>query len=66
MNNRCIIARRRKKNKTKYNAAIKNINADIIRNIAAFLHDNEQYGDDWSEEIAELDKVIDILDNIKK
>lgn len=65
MNNRCLIARRRKKNKTKDNAAIKNINADIIRNIAAFLHDNEQYGDDWSEEIAELDKIIDLLDSIK-
>ena len=49
---------------TKGNAAIKNINADIIRNIATFLHENEQHGDDWSEEIAELDKVIDLLDSI--
>lgn len=66
MNNRCLIARRRKKNMTNGNAAIKNINADIIRNIAAFLHDTEQYGNDWSDEIAELDKIIDILDSIKK
>lgn len=66
MNNRCLVTRRRKNNKTKDNAAIKNINADIIRNIAAFLHDTEQYGDDWSDEIAELDKIIDILDSIKK
>lgn len=66
MNNRCLVKRRRKNNKTKDNAAIKNINADIIRNIAAFLHDTEQYGDDWSDEIAELDKIIDILDSIKK
>ena len=42
---------------------MENISADVIRNIAAFLHENEQYGDDWSEEIAELDKVIDFLDN---
>lgn len=65
MNNRCLVTRKRKKNMTNGNAAIKNINADIIRNIAAFLHENEQYGDDWSEEIAELDKVIDLLDSIK-
>ena len=41
---------------------IKNeINADIIRNVISFLAENEQYGDDWSEEIAELDKVLDII-----
>lgn len=39
-----------------------NINTDILRNIATFLYQNEQYGDDWAEEIAELDKVIDCLD----
>lgn len=50
---------------TRGNATIKNINADIIRNIAAFLHENEQCGDDWSEEIVELDKIIDLLDSIK-
>lgn len=65
MNNRCLVTRRRKKNMARSNAAIKNINADIIRNIAVFLHENEQYGDDWSEEIAELDKIIDLLDSIK-
>lgn len=38
------------------------INTDIIRNVITFLVDNEQYGDDWSEEIVELEKVIDIVD----
>ena len=38
------------------------INTDIIRNIISFLAANEQYGDDWHEEIAELDKVIDIVE----
>lgn len=41
---------------------IKNeINADVIRYIISFLAENEQHGDDWSEEIAELDKVLDII-----
>lgn len=39
-----------------------NINTDKLRGIASFLADNEQYGDDWQEEIAELDKVIEYLD----
>ena len=30
------------------------INTDTIRYIIAFLAENEQYGDDWGEEIAEL------------
>lgn len=38
------------------------INTDIIRNIITFLAENEQYGDDWGEEIAELDKIIDIVE----
>lgn len=39
-----------------------NINVDILRDIAAFLAINEQFGNDWSEEIAELDKLIVLLD----
>lgn len=38
------------------------INTDTIRNIIAFLAENEQYGDDWREEIDELDKIIDIVE----
>ena len=38
------------------------IDTDIIRNIISFLAENEEYGDDWHEEIAELDKIIDIVD----
>ena len=36
-----------------------NIDTDIIYNIINFLLENEDYGDDWSVEIAELNKVID-------
>lgn len=36
------------------------IDADIIRHIISFLVENEQYGDDWSEEIEELNKVLNI------
>lgn len=39
-----------------------NINTDTIRNIIAFLVDNEQYGDDWAEEIDELEKIIYIAE----
>lgn len=38
------------------------INTDTIRYIIAFLAENEQYGDDWGEEIAELEKIIDIVE----
>ena len=31
---------------------------DYIKNIILFLEENEQYGDDWSEEIKELKKLI--------
>ena len=37
------------------------VNADIIRNIINFLAENEQCGNDWSVEIAELDKILDII-----
>lgn len=38
------------------------INTDIIRDIIAFLAENEQYGDDWGDGIAELEKVIDVVE----
>ena len=38
------------------------INTDTLRSVASFLANNEQYGDDWSKEIAELDKVIGYFD----
>lgn len=41
---------------------IDTINTDTIRNIIAFLLDNEQYGDDWREEIDELEKILDIVE----
>ncbi len=31
---------------------------DYIKNIILFLEENEQYGDDWSDEIKELKKLI--------
>ena len=37
------------------------VNADVIRNIISFLAENEQYGNDWSVEIVELDKILDII-----
>lgn len=40
---------------------ITEIDPDKIRNIITFLSENEQYGDDWSEEIAELDKLLDLI-----
>ena len=44
------------------NTTMNNINTDTIRNIIAFLAENEQYGDDWGEEIAELEKIIDVVE----
>ena len=29
-----------------------------LKNIINFLEENEQYGDDWSEEIAVLQKIL--------
>lgn len=37
------------------------INADIVRNIISFLAEKEQCGNDWSIEITELDKILDII-----
>lgn len=36
-----------------------NINESTIQNVITFLEENQQYGDDWSAEIAELNRVID-------
>ena len=33
--------------------------ADTIRTIISFLRENEEYGDDWSEEIKNLDSLLD-------
>lgn len=38
---------------------MKNIDAEKIFDVISFLEYNEQYGDDWHDEIAELRKVID-------
>lgn len=38
------------------------INTDIIRIIISFLAENEQYGDDWREEINELENILDIVE----
>lgn len=38
------------------------INTDRLRGIASFLAGNEQFGNDWSEEIDEFDKVIECID----
>ena len=34
------------------------MNKDYIKNVILFLEDTEQYGEDWSEEIKELKKLI--------
>ena len=33
---------------------------EMIKNVILFLEENEQYGDDWSEEIKELKKLISV------
>lgn len=38
---------------------VNEINLDAIRSTITFLSENEEYGDDWSEETATLDKVMD-------
>lgn len=40
---------------------MENINLNAIENVINFLVENEQYGDDWSEEIVELRKVANIF-----
>ena len=38
---------------------VNEINLDAIRSTITFLSENEEYGDDWSEEIVTLEKVMD-------
>lgn len=45
---------------------MENINVEKIYDVINFLKDNEQYGDDWSDEIAELRKVIDAIEVLMK
>lgn len=40
------------------------VNIDNLRNIASFLLENEQYGDDWREEIKDLDSLIDAFEEV--
>ena len=35
-----------------------NINKNAIQNVITFLEENEQYGDNWETEIAELEKIV--------
>lgn len=42
---------------------MENINVEKIYDVINFLQDNEQYGDDWSDEIAELYKVINAIES---
>ena len=34
------------------------INKNAVQNVIAFLEENEQYGDNWETEIAELNKIV--------
>ena len=42
------------------------MNKDYIKNVILFLEENEQYGDDWSEEIKELKKLIAYADSTEE
>ena len=42
------------------------INTSIINTVIDFLENNEQYGDDWSIEIAELEKVVHLVVEAKR
>ena len=37
------------------------INTKLIDDVIYFLKSNEQYGDDWSIEIEELEKVVNLV-----
>lgn len=45
---------------------MENIDVEKIFDVICFLEYNEQYGDDWHDEIAELRKVIDAVDGLMK
>lgn len=42
---------------------MENIDIEKIYTVITFLQDNEQYGDDWQDEIAELYKVINAIES---
>lgn len=39
--------------------------AEALRNVIVYLRDNEQYGDDWADEIAVLDKMLASIEKQK-
>lgn len=45
---------------------MENIDVEKIFDVIAFLEYNEQYGDDWHDEIEELRKVIEAVDGLMK
>lgn len=45
---------------------MENIDVEKICDVITFLQDNEQYGDDWSDAIAELYKVLDAIEGVVK
>lgn len=45
---------------------MEDIDVEKICDVITFLQDNEQYGDDWSDAIAELYKVIDAIEGLMK
>ena len=45
---------------------MEDIDASKICDVIAFLQCNEQYGDVWSDEIAELYKVLDAIEGVVK
>ena len=45
---------------------MENIDVEKIFDVIAFLEYNEQYGDDWHDEIAELRKLLDAADGLMK
>lgn len=42
---------------------MENIDVEKIFDVITFLQDNEQYDDDWRDEIAELYKVINAIES---
>ena len=39
--------------------------AEALRNVIVYLRDNEQYGDNWADEIAVLDKMLASIEKQK-
>lgn len=39
---------------------------DMLRSVITFLAENEQYGDDWSEEIDGLENLLDDIQHYLK